>query len=687
MRGIFDSSSKRKPSHQNNSSSEYQSHSFSNGSHVSNSGHSSGRHRLTADSNGYDNDLGNENNPISGAINAVSSANSSSSGSFHSFPSPHGAHRKSSEVPTENFSSQASRVSESFSSTHIPQVPRRDNYPYNNQQYNNRQNDVIYPTTQNLQRVSPSSSSFAQVQPGLAPPLPPLSSQQASRGRGQSGYLSRDEHAAYRGTGAIPTTDRAYPSVPQKDMVSGNSIYKDASQEAMREAGASSQGFMQNTPSQDAFIQEESKRNASRQNALDRQPYQAFNGDDGENNSDFLTSASTNDDDFIFGPNSAFNTTGEKENSSETHMAQKGLAMAKYRHKKSVLWIILAVFGSLVILCLGAWMVLRFSFPTTYNVLVQQITNIGREDYTGPGYGSVDFTVNEGESLQAVADDLASQHIVASSKFFIRKAIEMKASSRVQPGTFHLKYHMKSADVLSILINPAKASGIVSVLSNSRVSNVIESIKASSSWSLESIKAAFGKENASILPPEAHGSFEGWLGLGTYSPKKYSSPSELAKYMVSVRIKHLNEWNVPQGEQRERILTIASIIGGEVNNPADYGKVSRVIENRLAKNMPLGMDSVVAYGNGVLPSQITKSMLVNPTNPYSSRIRKGLPPTPINQPNRAMINAAMNPTPGDWLYFVTVNLHTGETKFTDNYQQFEQYKKQYEEWQANNPNM
>ena len=47
----------------------------------------------------------------------------------------------------------------------------------------------------------------------------------------------------------------------------------------------------------------------------------------------------------------------------------------------------------------------------------------------------------------------------------------------------------------------------------------------------------------------------------------------------------------------------------------------------------------------------------------------------------------MNPTPGDWLYFVTVNLDTGETEFTDNNAQFQQYKSQYEAWQKDHPNV
>jgi UPF0755 protein len=96
------------------------------------------------------------------------------------------------------------------------------------------------------------------------------------------------------------------------------------------------------------------------------------------------------------------------------------------------------------------------------------------------------------------------------------------------------------------------------------------------------------------------------------------------------------------------------------------------------------MDSVVAYGNNVAPRQLTTKMLNDTSNPYNSRIKKGLPPTPINNPSNDTIAAAMNPADGDWLYFVTVNLDTGETKFTKSVSQFEKYSKEYAEWEKNN---
>ena len=90
-----------------------------------------------------------------------------------------------------------------------------------------------------------------------------------------------------------------------------------------------------------------------------------------------------------------------------------------------------------------------------------------------------------------------------------------------------------------------------------------------------------------------------------------------------------------------------------------------MILNRLDADMALGMDTTVAYGLGISASQLTDDQLGDDSNAYNTRIHKGLPPTPISNPGDGAITAAVNPPDGKWLYFVTTNLQTGETKFVE----------------------
>ena len=130
-------------------------------------------------------------------------------------------------------------------------------------------------------------------------------------------------------------------------------------------------------------------------------------------------------------------------------------------------------------------------------------------------------------------------------------------------------------------------------------------------------------------------------------------------------------------------MIIASLVQAE-GHPNDYGKVSRVIYNRLAAGMPLQLDATVNYvlkksEINLSPDQIATD------SPYNTYKNTGLPPTPINQPGEAAMTAALQPDEGDWLYFVAVNPDTGETKFTSDYNEFLQFKKEFEKYVAENP--
>ncbi|MFT9232828.1 MAG: endolytic transglycosylase MltG, partial [Bifidobacterium sp.] len=205
-----------------------------------------------------------------------------------------------------------------------------------------------------------------------------------------------------------------------------------------------------------------------------------------------------------------------------------------------------------------------------------------------------------------------------------------------------------------------------------------------SGLSLKNFTALITVKGAGILPAEADGSFEGWLQPGSYNVKNAGSAKEIVTNLVQKRIEHLDELGVPTGSKREDILKIASIAEAEVNQEQYYGKVARVIDNRLAQGTPLGMDSTIAYGEGVSASELTTKMLEDSSNAYNSRIHKGLPPTPISIPGDSAIKAALSPDAGNWIYFVTVNLDTGETKFTNDADQFQEYVKEYKAWEAKN---
>src|SRR5699024_9007659 len=123
------------------------------------------------------------------------------------------------------------------------------------------------------------------------------------------------------------------------------------------------------------------------------------------------------------------------------------------------------------------------------------------------------------------------------------------------------------------------------------------------------------------------------------------------------------EIGVPEDELRDVIIK-ASIVQGEGMFAEDLPKVARVVENRLEDTSETGgrleMDSTIHFIFQERGKAGTTDEQRQVDDPYNTYVNPGLPPGPINSPGEAAIRAALNPEPGDWLYFVTVNPTTGE---------------------------
>ncbi|MEU3701618.1 endolytic transglycosylase MltG [Streptomyces anulatus] len=176
------------------------------------------------------------------------------------------------------------------------------------------------------------------------------------------------------------------------------------------------------------------------------------------------------------------------------------------------------------------------------------------------------------------------------------------------------------------------------------------------------------------LPAQAEGNPEGYLFPATYPIDAATEPAGLLRYMADTARKHFGADHVTAGAQRNNVsvydtITIASIVQAEADTASDMGKVARVVYNRLLKDMPLQMDSTINYAlkRSTLDTTTAETQLDSPYNSY--RI-KGLPPTPIGNPGEEALRAAVSPTPGPWLYFVTVG--PGDTRFTDSYDEQQQ---------------
>ena len=173
---------------------------------------------------------------------------------------------------------------------------------------------------------------------------------------------------------------------------------------------------------------------------------------------------------------------------------------------------------------------------------------------------------------------------------------------------------------------------------------------------------------------------EGFLFPDTYDFDRSSTSAYLVAEQLSTFQQQWGTVNLAYARSKNLtpydVLTIASMIEGEAQVPKERPLVAAVIYNRLRLKMPLGIDATLRYGLHIPPTKsLTESELHNPT-PYNTRLHLGLPPTPIDNPGLASIEAAAHPAHVDYLYFVRKPDHRHHY-FTDNYQDFLQHEAEY----------
>ncbi len=180
---------------------------------------------------------------------------------------------------------------------------------------------------------------------------------------------------------------------------------------------------------------------------------------------------------------------------------------------------------------------------------------------------------------------------------------------------------------------------------------------------------------------------EGFMYPSTYSFPKQTPAKVILKAMVDQFKKTWKpEWNEAvraSGRTPTEIVTIASLIETETGVESERPIVAGIINNRLQRNVPLGIDQTnvyIAKMMGRWDGTINKSDLeVN--SPYNTRIKTGLPPGPISSVSESALRAALFPETNNYLYYVrNVDLNDGSHWFYASAAEFEKGKTKYQQW-------
>lgn len=318
-------------------------------------------------------------------------------------------------------------------------------------------------------------------------------------------------------------------------------------------------------------------------------------------------------------------------------------------------------------------------------------------DYDGPGTGRVVVEVAEGESTRQIGEALVAQDVVASARKFGNAAEDDPGGRGIQPGFYELRRQMSAAGAVTALLDPASRLGRLEIRPGTQLDDTrgvgdtivpgvlsliaratcrpddgtrarcatpedVREVMAETdpaqlgvpTWAMAGVRAAAPQRR-----------LEGLLAAGTYDLAPGLAPRAALAQVMRESVPRLEATGlVTESRARDAspyaMLVVASLAEKEGVQP-DFGKVSRVIFNRLEVPMRLQFDSTINYP---LDRQ---QLLTTPFDrgrpgPYNSYLNLGLPPTPIAAPSRDAIKAALEPDPGPWIYFVKCQVD-GESCF------------------------
>lgn len=264
------------------------------------------------------------------------------------------------------------------------------------------------------------------------------------------------------------------------------------------------------------------------------------------------------------------------------------------------------------------------------------------------------FTITETDDLLTISKRLEQEGFIVNDSVF-RSYVSSKGGLEVAAGFYTVQPLDHVGNILRILRTPPNETltkitfpeGFTLAQMAQRLGEEVKSVNESDFLLKTGDTPAEISAVRSVYQPESITTLEGLLFPDTYLINGDQTATQVAQQMLKLmervgRQEGLDDSMNAVGLTPYEVLTIASIIEREAKVPEDRAKISRVIYNRLSLGMPLEIDATLFYKqNTDLPFLELKAI----DSPYNSYLYTGLPPTPISNPGRAAINAALNPAP------------------------------------------
>ncbi|HTX44873.1 MAG TPA: endolytic transglycosylase MltG, partial [Solirubrobacteraceae bacterium] len=350
-----------------------------------------------------------------------------------------------------------------------------------------------------------------------------------------------------------------------------------------------------------------------------------------------------------------------------THVRSRTAEPTTHSHRRRLLALIPLVLGAALV-----WFLIELFQP-----------------FGSSPHGHITVRIPAHSGASQIGDLLAHDGVISSGFFFELRATLDGERSDLRSGTYHLQFGMSYGAVLTALTTAppaAKTTELTLIPGNSR--QRIDALLHS-----QGIKGSYvdATRHSPLLNPVKYGAprktpmLEGFLFPSTYQLFDPVKISQLVAKQLQAFKQNFATINFGYAKRHHLtpydVLIIASMIEGEAATEQDRRYVASVIYNRLRDGMPLQLDATTRYATGNYTEPLTESQL-NSHSPYNTRNHLGLPPTPIDNPSLASMQAAAHPASTNYLYFVVKPCGNGSEVFTSNYQQFLRESAQYQHARA-----
>lgn len=307
----------------------------------------------------------------------------------------------------------------------------------------------------------------------------------------------------------------------------------------------------------------------------------------------------------------------------------------------------------------------------------------------GDGSNTVDFQIEEGSDFDAVLNDLEDQNLIRSatvSKLYAR----VTGHQEYYAGFFELNDGMSTGDILSHIgnIENAKTQQVsITIPEGKWAKEIAASISEQFPYTPEEVLATWNDieyirtlaNDYTFLDPEALSNenykvkLEGYLFPETYFFDKDATIDEITRTLLNgfetIYEKYKTQFD-NSSYSIHQLVSLASVVQFESGSAQEMPTIAQVFYNRLNQQMRLESSVTVCYAlydefNDPQDCEVRTDI----ESPYNTYLNDGLPIGPILNPGEEAINAVLNPSPNDYLFFVADIYGDGSVYYSTTYEE------------------